>query len=321
MFVGNDITDALDRLRELQAEMDARYAWLRRQRRRKIVRTDPVELIVAVVDEVAYYSATVGKKQDQEEFSRLLRDVVARGRAAGVIVIAATQRPSVDIIPTSLRDLFGYRLAFRCTTEISSDIILGHGWAKAGYDSSKIAPEDLGVGWLRAEGGVPVRIKSALLTDEQIYDLVDYAAWLRTSHKRDQDRVRNVLRTVLRTVRWPDRWSRDDRPGLRERRQGRLDTAPASTAQPAQRSPGWSGGGERRLQRVPAPGHPGGWSPRRRWRCRGSGRPAVPRGRAGPGHRRRRAGSACAGYSWGEIASRLGVTRQAAQQRWGCLGR
>ena len=188
VFVGNDITDALDRLRELQAEMDARYAWLRRQRRRKVVRSDRVELIVAVVDEVAYYSATVGKKQDQEEFSRLLRDVVARGRAAGVIVIAATQRPSVDIIPTSLRDLFGYRLAFRCTTEISSDIILGHGWAKAGYDSSKIAPEDLGVGWLRAEGGVPVRIKSALLTDEQIYELVDYAAWLRTSHGlRDHD--------------------------------------------------------------------------------------------------------------------------------------
>ena len=188
VFVGNDITDALDRLRELQAAMDARYAWLRRQRRRKVVRSDRVELIVAVVDEVAYYSATVGKKQDQEEFSRLLRDVVARGRAAGVIVVAATQRPSVDIIPTSLRDLFGYRLAFRCTTEISSDIILGHGWSKAGYDSSKIAPEDLGVGWLRAEGGVPVRIKSALLTDEQIYELVDYAAWLRTGHtRRDHD--------------------------------------------------------------------------------------------------------------------------------------
>ena len=192
VFVGNDIADALDRLRELQAEMDARYAWLRRQRRRKIVRTDPVELIVVVIDEVAYYSATVGRKQDQEEFSRLLRDVVARGRAAGVIVIAATQRPSVDIIPTSLRDLFGYRMAFRCTTEISSDIILGHCWAKAGYDASKIAPEDLGVAWLRAEGGVPIRIKSALLIDAQIYGLVDYAAWLRTSHRRpDRNRSKD----------------------------------------------------------------------------------------------------------------------------------
>jgi S-DNA-T family DNA segregation ATPase FtsK/SpoIIIE len=188
VFVGNDITYCLRMLRELQREMDDRYRWLRRQRRRKVVSADPVELIVAVVDEVAYYSATVGRKQEQEEFSRLLRDVVARGRAAGVIVVAATQRPSVDIIPTSLRDLFGYRLAFRCTTDVSSDIILGHGWAKENYDASKIAPEDLGVGWLRAEGGLPVRMKSAFLSDEQIYDLVDYAAWLRTGQKRDQDR-------------------------------------------------------------------------------------------------------------------------------------
>jgi len=55
-------------------------------------------------------------------------------------VVAATQRPSADIIPTSLRDLFGYRQAFRCTTEISSDIILGYGWAKAGYSANLIAP-------------------------------------------------------------------------------------------------------------------------------------------------------------------------------------
>jgi S-DNA-T family DNA segregation ATPase FtsK/SpoIIIE len=188
VFVGNSITDAIQRLKELQAVMDSRYAWLRARRRRKIVQADGSDLILVVVDEVAYYSATVGRKQDQEEFSRLLRDIVARGRAAGVIVVAATQRPSVDIIPTSLRDLFGYRLAFRCTTEISSDIILGHGWGKAGYDASAIAPEDLGVGWLRAEGGVPVRIKSAFLSDKDIYDLVDYAAWLRAGSRKRNHR-------------------------------------------------------------------------------------------------------------------------------------
>ena len=42
-------------------------------------------------------------------------------------VIAAPQRPSVDIIPRSLRDLFGYRAAFRCTSDGSSDIILAEG--------------------------------------------------------------------------------------------------------------------------------------------------------------------------------------------------
>ena len=66
-------------------------------------------MILAVFDEVAYFSATVGEPRQQKEFTALLRDLVARGRAAGVIVVAATQRPSADIIPTSLRDLFGYR--------------------------------------------------------------------------------------------------------------------------------------------------------------------------------------------------------------------
>ena len=55
-------------------------------------------------------------------------------------VIAATQRPSVDIIPKSLRDLFGYRAAFRCTSTGSSDIILGDGWSGAGFSATDISP-------------------------------------------------------------------------------------------------------------------------------------------------------------------------------------
>ena len=55
-------------------------------------------------------------------------------------MVAATQRPSSDIIPTSLRDLFGYRWAFRCTTDASSDVILGHGWANRGYTAASIDP-------------------------------------------------------------------------------------------------------------------------------------------------------------------------------------
>ena len=112
--------------------MDSRDERLLAQGRRKIGPDDGVPVILAVFDEVAYFSATVGEPKQQKEFTALLRDLVARGRAAGVIVVAATQRPSADIIPTSLRDLFGYRWAFRCSTEASSDVILGHGWAQRG---------------------------------------------------------------------------------------------------------------------------------------------------------------------------------------------
>ena len=48
------------------------------------------------------------------------------GFVEGIILVAATQRPSADVIPTRLRDIFGYRAAFRCTTDSSSDIILSN---------------------------------------------------------------------------------------------------------------------------------------------------------------------------------------------------
>lgn len=134
------------------------------------------------VDEVAYYSATVGTPTQQKEFNACNRDIVARGRAPGIIPVEATQRPSADIIPTSLRDLFGYRWAFRCSTEASSDTILGHGWASMGYSATEIDPKARGVGWLRAEDGIPRRVKAAYLTDEEIIHLAGWAAQARATH-------------------------------------------------------------------------------------------------------------------------------------------
>jgi DNA segregation ATPase FtsK/SpoIIIE, S-DNA-T family len=178
-FVGPSIDQAIEVLRDLQGEMDTRYERLLAQGRRKIGRADAVPVILAVFDEVAYFSATVGEPKAQKEFTALLRDLVARGRAAGLIVIAATQRPSADIIPTSLRDLFGYRWAFRCSTEASSDVILGHGWAQRGYCATDVDPRARGVGWLIAEGGIPRRVKSAFLSDTDAADIASYAARLR----------------------------------------------------------------------------------------------------------------------------------------------
>lgn len=179
VFVGPDMTMALLRLRQLQREMNRRYAELSRVNRRKITKADPVPVILFVIDELAYYSVTTGTKDQREEFMILLRDIIARGRAAGIIMVAATQRPSADIIPTSLRDLFGYRLAFRCTTDSSSDIVLSVGWAAQGFSAKDIAPEDRGIGLLLAEGGIPRRMKSAYLSDADIYSLVEYARQLR----------------------------------------------------------------------------------------------------------------------------------------------
>ncbi len=93
VFVGNAVDQGLTVLADLQAEMDRRYDWLDAQGRRKIVAADGIPFLLVVIDELAYFSATVGTKKSQDEFINLTRDLVARGRAAGVIMVLATQRP------------------------------------------------------------------------------------------------------------------------------------------------------------------------------------------------------------------------------------
>jgi S-DNA-T family DNA segregation ATPase FtsK/SpoIIIE len=179
-FIGPSIAEAIDLLKKLQEVMDTRYGELLDTGRRKITPACGHPVVLVVFDELAYFSATAGEAKQQKEFVGLVRDLVARGRAAGIIVVAATQRPSADIIPTSLRDLFGYRWAFRCTTDASSDVILGHGWASAGYSAAEIDPTARGVGWLIAECGTPRRMKAAYLSDDQAARIAEHAVWLRT---------------------------------------------------------------------------------------------------------------------------------------------
>jgi DNA segregation ATPase FtsK/SpoIIIE, S-DNA-T family len=179
-FVGPSMDDAISVLGWLQELIDERTDVLLQMKKRKVTPDMGWPFYLVPIDEVAYFSATKGTPAQQKEFNALNRDVVARGRAPGIIPVEATQRPSADIIPTSLRDLFGYRWAFRCSTEASSDTILGHGWANNGYSATEIDPQARGVSWLRAEDGIPRRVKAAYLSDEQIIELADFAATART---------------------------------------------------------------------------------------------------------------------------------------------
>ena len=179
VFVGPDIDHAITTLRRLQTVMDNRYAYLLANQRRKIERGDGMNAILLAIDEIAYFSATIGDKTQRDTFAALLRDLVARGRAVGLIVVGATQRPTADIIPTSLREIFSWRLAARCTTDVSSDVILGHGWAGKGYSAASIHPNDQGVVWLAADNGIPRRIKVAYLNDDDIIRLAAYARDIR----------------------------------------------------------------------------------------------------------------------------------------------
>jgi DNA segregation ATPase FtsK/SpoIIIE, S-DNA-T family len=185
-FIGPDIVQALSLLLRLQAMMDNRYAYLLGCERRKVAPADTFLPYLVACDEIAYFSATTGDKKQREEFAALLRDLVARGRAVGIIVVAATQRPSSDIIPTSLRDLFAWRFAGRCTTNSSSDIVLGQGWAQQGWSANTISPNNPGAGLLIAEGGAPQLVKTAYLDDRTCTAIAAYAAQLRQTVRSDR---------------------------------------------------------------------------------------------------------------------------------------
>jgi S-DNA-T family DNA segregation ATPase FtsK/SpoIIIE len=180
-FVGPDIEQALTLLHRLQMMLNNRDWYLLDCERRKVKQGDAFAPYLVAVDEIAYYSATVGKKAQRDEFAELLRDLVARGRKVGIIVVAATQRPSSDIIPTSLRDLFAWRFAGRCTTDSSSDIVLGHGWANKGWSANTISPTNPGAGLLIGESGSPRLVKVAYLDDATCKAIAGYAATLRNT--------------------------------------------------------------------------------------------------------------------------------------------
>ncbi len=174
-FVGPDMDEAIEVLKDLGAEMDQRYSVLLESGLRKIDRDGQFGLHVVAVDELAFYMRS-GTKEQRNELAETLRDLISRGRAAGMIVIAATQKPSNEIIPTFVRDLFSFRMALRCTTPEASDTILGQGWAKEGFSASTLDPTVRGVGYLLAEGASPVKIRTHYLDDDAIAELARLAA-------------------------------------------------------------------------------------------------------------------------------------------------
>jgi DNA segregation ATPase FtsK/SpoIIIE, S-DNA-T family len=161
-------------LRELLVELDDRYLTLLANQARKVTQGDGLALHLVGVEELAYFTNGPNRKANAE-FSILLRDFVARGRAGGMVTVATTQKPSADVVPSYLRDLFGFRWGLRCSTPDASDTILGRGWASQGYSAASIDPAIRGVGFLLQEGGIPVRLRACYLDDDQLAQIAHRA--------------------------------------------------------------------------------------------------------------------------------------------------
>jgi hypothetical protein len=188
-LVGPNVDEAIDVLKGLISELDDRYLTLLANRARKVAPGDGLPLHLVAVEELAFYTNGPDRKAAQA-FSVLLRDFVARGRAAGMVTVATTQKPSADVVPTYLRDLFGFRWALRCSTPEASDTILGRGWASQGHSAASIDPTARGVGLLLQEGGVPVRLRSCYLDDLDLAELARRAEHLRGTARPDTATLR-----------------------------------------------------------------------------------------------------------------------------------
>ncbi|WP_010483957.1 DNA translocase FtsK [Pseudomonas sp. S9] len=123
----------------------------------------PLPTIVVIVDEFADMMMIVGKKVEE-----LIARIAQKARAAGIHLILATQRPSVDVITGLIKANIPTRMAFQVSSKIDSRTILDQGGAE----------QLLGHGdmlYLPPGTGLPIRVHGAFVSDDEVHRVVE--AW------------------------------------------------------------------------------------------------------------------------------------------------
>jgi S-DNA-T family DNA segregation ATPase FtsK/SpoIIIE len=126
---------------------------------------EPLErlpFIVVVIDELADLMMVVGKKIEE-----LIARLAQKARAAGIHLVLATQRPSVDVITGLIKANIPTRLSFQVSSKIDSRTILDQMGAEA----------LLGMGdmlYMPSGTGFPIRVHGAFVSDEEVHRVVAY---------------------------------------------------------------------------------------------------------------------------------------------------
>lgn len=120
-------------------------------------------MIVVVVDELADMMMVVGKKVEE-----LVTRIAQKARAAGIHLILATQRPSVDVITGLIKANIPTRIAFQVSSRIDSRTILDQQGAEQLIGNGDML-------YLPPGTGVPVRVHGAYVADEEVHRVV--ATW------------------------------------------------------------------------------------------------------------------------------------------------
>jgi S-DNA-T family DNA segregation ATPase FtsK/SpoIIIE len=118
--------------------------------------------VVVVIDELADLMMVVGKKIEE-----LIARLAQKARAAGIHLILATQRPSVDVITGLIKANIPTRLSFQVSSKIDSRTILDQMGAEALLGQGDML-------YLPPGSGVPVRVHGAFVSDDEVHRVVTY---------------------------------------------------------------------------------------------------------------------------------------------------
>jgi S-DNA-T family DNA segregation ATPase FtsK/SpoIIIE len=118
--------------------------------------------LVVVIDELADLMMNVGNKLEE-----LNARLAQKARAAGIHLVLATQRPSVDVITGLIKANIPTRIAFQVSSKIDSRTILDQMGAEALLGQGDML-------YLPPGTGLPVRVHGAFVSDEEVHRVVDY---------------------------------------------------------------------------------------------------------------------------------------------------
>jgi len=123
---------------------------------------DRLPYIVVVIDELADLMMVVGKKIEE-----LIARLAQKARAAGIHLILATQRPSVDVITGLIKANIPTRISFQVSSKIDSRTILDQMGAEALLGQGDMLHLSPGT-------GLPTRVHGAFVSDEEVHRVVEY---------------------------------------------------------------------------------------------------------------------------------------------------
>ncbi len=123
---------------------------------------EELPLIVIVIDELADLMMVAGKKVEQ-----LIARLAQKARAAGIHLLLATQRPSVDVITGLIKANIPTRIAFQVSSKIDSRTILDQMGAEALLGQGDML-------YLPPGSGLPQRIHGAYVADHEVHKVVEY---------------------------------------------------------------------------------------------------------------------------------------------------